>query len=102
MQTRGQILVNGHGQSSLHCSARACLKVVIYNRTKISPWVRQQEGCRNTLLGIIKTRLKLSRLSVTCFLRHPIRQCLLSLFLEAIGICQTLKEEPEQQCSLVV
>ena len=41
--------------------------------------------------AIVKTRLKLSCLSVTCFLRHPIRQCLFSLFLEAIGICQNLE-----------
>jgi hypothetical protein len=37
---------------------------------------------------LLKTRLKLSRLSVTSFLRHPICQSQLSLFLETIGTCR--------------
>jgi hypothetical protein len=38
--------------------------------------------------AIVKTRLKLYRLFVTCFLRHPIRQSQFSLFLETIGTCR--------------
>jgi hypothetical protein len=35
--------------------------------------------------NILKTRLKLTRLSVTCFLRHPSQ---FSLFMEIIGTCR--------------
>jgi hypothetical protein len=38
--------------------------------------------------GRVKTRIKLSRLSVTSFLRHPICQSQFSLFLETVGTCR--------------
>ncbi len=44
---------------------------------------------------VFKTRLKLARLSVTCFLRHPIRQSQFSLFQEIIGKCRYLQERAE-------
>ena len=40
---------------------------------------------------MFKTRLKLARLSVPCFVRHPILQSQFSLFPEIIGTCGYLQ-----------